>query len=98
MDEKLKNSLLYEFLGTDGMAELRSKVIDVIIEDIRNGFQESDTYIFSPYDVGEELYDTIKDKIIAEVIDEYKEKVRANIEKRMDMMLMGTFKDKETES
>lgn len=71
-----------ELLGAEGVAELRSKVVDMIVDVIRSDFEHSGDYICSPEDIGFEIYEQIKNEVIAEIKDEYKTRVKAYVDKK----------------
>lgn len=82
INEVLKKSILYELLGAEGIAELRSKVIDVIVDTIRSDFEQNEKYILSPEDISSDIYDDIKNEVLAEIKDEYKERVKTHVDKK----------------
>lgn len=72
-----------ELLGTDGVAELRSKVIDMIVDVIRSDFEHSECYLCSPEDIASDIYDDIKNEVLAEIKNEYKARVKAYVDKKL---------------
>lgn len=56
-----------ELLGAEGLAELRSKVIDMIVDVIRSDFEHSECYLCSPEDIASDIYDDIKNEVLAEI-------------------------------
>lgn len=45
IEKELNNSVLAELLGAKGIEELRSKLIDIICEEVRDQLQNSANYI-----------------------------------------------------
>lgn len=72
-----------ELLGAEGVAELRSKVIDMIVDIIRSDFEHSEDYLCSPEDISSEIYEQIKNEVITEIKDEYKTRVKAYVDKKL---------------
>lgn len=72
-----------ELLGAEGVTELRSKVIDMIVDIIRSDFEHSEDYLCSPEDISSEIYEQIKNEVITEIKDEYKARVKAYVDKKL---------------
>lgn len=73
-----------ELLGEDGVAELRSKVIDMIVDVIRKDFEYSEGYLCSPEAIASDIYDDIKNEVLAEIKNEYKARVKAYVDKKFE--------------
>ena len=71
-----------ELLGAEGVAELRSKVIDMIVDVIRSDFEHSGDYLCSPEDISSEIYEEVRREVLAEIKDEYKTRVKAYVDNK----------------
>lgn len=67
MDEVTKESMLEQFLGSKNMEDLKKKIVNVIVHQIKEDFEESRSYLISPEDVGDAIYTEVIDKIKAEL-------------------------------
>lgn len=83
----LDDTALGKLLGIDGIAELRSKLIDMIVEEVHEQLQQSSSYIISPEDIANDLYTDVVEDIKEEIIAEYKEKVAIAVEQKMKGIL-----------
>lgn len=79
----LDNSVLAQLLGADGVEELRSKLIDVIVEEVRDQLRDSTSYIISPDDICSEIFDRTVNDVYEEVSAEYKKKISEAVEKKL---------------
>lgn len=79
----LDDTVLANFLGVDGIEELRSKLIDMIVEEVHEQLQQSSDYIISPEDIANDLYADVIEDIKEEILAEYKEKVSEAVEQKM---------------
>ena len=84
--EVLEDTVLAKFLGSEGIEELRSKIIDMIVEEIREQLQDSPNYIISPNDICTELFDRAIEDIASQVTEEYKEKINEAVAKKLAML------------
>lgn len=89
MENKQLNNALTQFLDVDGVTELKSKVIDMIVDEIRTQLHESSNYIISPDDIANELYEDVLKKAKEEIILEYKEKIKEIMSKKLGSILNG---------
>lgn len=87
IEKELNNSVLAELLGAKGIEELRSKLIDIICEEVRDQLQSSANYIVSPDDISNDLYEEIINVVKESVMEEYKEKILTQIEGKFAVML-----------
>lgn len=79
----LNDSVLEQFLGADGIEELKTKVVEVIVEGIRNQLRNSSEYILSPHDIYSEIFDRVVNDVYEEIRDEYKQKISEAVEKKL---------------
>lgn len=82
----LEDTVLAQFLGAEGIEELRTKVIDMIVEEIRSQLRDSSHYIVSPDDICVEIFDRAINDIYEEVSSEYKKRISDAVEKKLNMM------------
>lgn len=82
-NEVLDNTVLSQFLGADGVEELRTKIIDVIVEEVRDQLKQSSSYIISPDDICTEIFDRVVNDLYEEISTEYKKKVSEAVEKKL---------------
>lgn len=83
----LNGTVLQDFLGAEGVDELRNKVIELIVDQIRDELSQSYTYIISPDDISNDIYKEVLDGIVEEIKVEYKEKVAEAVQKRLNGLL-----------
>lgn len=87
LEKELNKSVLAELLGIEGISELRSRLVDIICEEVRDQLQGSSQYIVSPDDISNDLYEEIIDIVKESVIEEYKEKVLEKLDGKFAVML-----------
>ena len=75
LDEVVKESMLEQFLGTENMEDLKKKIVNVIVNQIKDDFSENSYYLLSPDNVAQEIYDDIVDDIKEEIRPIIKEKI-----------------------
>lgn len=86
IEKALENSALYKIFGAEGLQELRAKLIEAVVDEVKDQLAESGDYIVDPDDIAESLYDEIKNAVISEIKDELKAKVMERIEKKLGEM------------
>lgn len=84
INEVLKKSILYELFGAEGVVELKNRIMDVIVEQIRSDFYDADSFIISPEDISQDIYEEVKDEVLSEIKEEYKKRVRACVDKKFE--------------
>lgn len=87
IDKTLNDTPLYSLLQADGMAELRSRVIDTIVERVRDDLEDSRLYLISPDDITDALNNNIIEDALEELKEEYRDKVKNFMRKSLDSML-----------
>ena len=75
MDNVTKESMLGQFLGSENMEDLKKKIVNVIVNQIKDDFSENSYYLLSPDNVAQEIYDDIVDDIKEEIRPIIKEKI-----------------------
>lgn len=75
MDDVVKESTLEQFLGFENMEDLKKQIINVIVNQIKEDFEESSHYLIAPDDVADAVYREVIDEIKSEVKPIIKEKI-----------------------
>lgn len=75
MDNVVKESMLEQFLGAENMEDLKKKIANVIVNQIKEDFEESRSYLISPDDVADAVYRDAVEDIKKEVKPIIKEKI-----------------------
>ena len=70
-----ENGVLMEFLGVDNVERLKREITDAIIRQVINDLHESYDYIISPDDIVDDFY--------KDIVETAKEKIRAEVEKKL---------------
>ena len=68
--KEISKTPLYSLLGADGIGELKSRIIDIICDQVQKDLRDSSYYLISPDDVN----DTLGENIVHEAIDELAKK------------------------
>lgn len=84
INEVLKKSALHEWFGEECITELKNRIIDTIVEQIRSDFYNADNFIISPEDISQDIYEEVKNEVLSEVKEEYKKRVRACVDKKFE--------------
>lgn len=82
----LENTILAQLLGAEGIEELRTRVIDIIVEEIRDQLRDSSNYIISPDDICNEIFDRTVNDLYEEISSEYKQKVSEAVQKKLETL------------
>lgn len=75
LDNVVKESMLEQFLGAENMEDLKKKIVNVIVNQIKDDFEESRSYLIAPDDVTDAVHEEVVDEIKAEVKPIIKEKI-----------------------
>ena len=70
IEKEISKTPLYSLLGADGIGELKSRIIDIICDQVQKDLKDSSYYLISPDDVNE----TLGENIVQEAIDEFNKK------------------------
>lgn len=73
LDLRLKDSLLIQFLGEDNVEEMKKRVVDVIVDRVREDLSDYCEFLIDPDDIVEHLMD--------ETIDRVQDRVQEKLEK-----------------
>lgn len=68
IENEISKTPLYSLLGADGIDELKSKIIDIIVRQVEADLRNSHYYLISPDDIN----NTLQENIIEEAIQEIK--------------------------
>lgn len=75
LDNVVKESMFEQFLGSENMEDLKKKIVNLIVNQMKDDFEESRSYLISPEDVGDAVYTEVVDEIKTEVKPIIKEKI-----------------------
>lgn len=75
LDNVVKESMLEQLLGAENMEDLKKKIVNLIVNQIKDDFEESRSYLIYPEDVGDAVYTEVVDEIKTEVKPIIKEKI-----------------------
>ena len=75
LDEVVKESMLEQFLGAENMEDLKKKIVNVIVNQIKDDFEESSRYLITPDDVADAVYREVVEEAKAEVKPIIKERI-----------------------
>lgn len=67
MDDVVKESMLGQFLGAENIEDLKKKIVNVIVDQIKEDFEESSHYLIAPDDVADTIYREVVEEAKAEV-------------------------------
>lgn len=73
LDLRLKDSLLIQFLGEDNIEEMKKRVVDVIVDRVREDLSDYCEFLIDPDDIVERLMD--------DTIDRVQDRVQEKLEK-----------------
>lgn len=86
MDKILSNTMLFTLLGEQGINELRSKLIDMIVDEVHDQLHEHTEYIIDPEDIREIVSNKIEVAVEAQV-QEYKDVFYEQFKKAMELKM-----------
>ena len=87
IEKEISKTPLYGLLGAEGIEELRSKIIDLIVKQVKKDLSGSAYYIISPDDITDTLNESIVQEAIDEIKDEWKDNVKTYMNKKLEEML-----------
>lgn len=74
-------------LGSDGIDELKSRIIGIICDQVQKDLRDSSYYLISPDDVNETLEENIVQEAINELKEEWKDKLKEYMSKKLEAMM-----------
>lgn len=89
LDKQISQTPLYGLLGAKGIEELRSKIVELIVDQVRDDLEHSSYYIIDPDDINETLNENIIEEALADIKAEYKEKVKKYMSVQLEKLLNG---------
>lgn len=87
IENEISKTPLYSLLGADGIGELKSRIIDIICDQVQNDLKDSHYYLISPDDVNETLDNNIVQEAIDELKVEWKDKLKEYMSKKLEAMM-----------
>ena len=83
----MSNTLLKDFLGADNVEDMRKRIVDVIVEQVREELHGSYHYIIDPDDVNSELFDRIVSQVVDELKAEYSKAIKEAVAKKFGKLI-----------
>lgn len=87
IEKEISKTPLYSLLGADGIGELKSRIIDIICDQVQNDLRDSSYYLISPDDVNETLDNNIVQEAVDELKEEWKNKLKEYMSKKLEEMI-----------
>lgn len=87
IEKEISKTPLYSLLGSDGIDELKSRIIDIICDQVQKDLRDSSYYLISPDDVNETLEENIVQEAINELKEEWKDKLKEYMSKKLEAMM-----------
>lgn len=87
IEKEISKTPLYLLLGADGIGELKSRIIDIICDQVKSDLRDSSYYIISPDDVNETLGENIVQTAIDELKEEWKDKLKEYMSQKLEAMM-----------
>lgn len=63
IDFRLKDNILIQFLGEDNIEDMKKRVVDVIVEHVKDDLNSYCEFLIEPDDIVECIVDNIVDKV-----------------------------------
>ena len=77
------SNFVIDFLGAENIETLKEKVIEIIISQIKDDFENSQEYLISPYQV-QDIFDEAITEVKSEIKENLKERLKSQIEKHIE--------------
>lgn len=87
IEKEISKAPLYSLLGADGIGELKSKIIDIICEQVQRDLRNSTYYLISPDDVNETIGENIVQEAVDELKEEWKDKLKEYMSQKIEAMM-----------
>lgn len=91
IENKISKTPLYSLLGADGINELKSRIIDIICEQVREDLKNSYYVLIDPDDINETLGNNIVQEAIDELKEEWKDKLKECMNQKIEAMMNGLY-------
>ena len=89
IENEISKTPLYSLLGVDGINELKSRIIDIICEQVREDLKNSYYTLIDPDDVNETLGNNIIQEAIDELKEDWKDKLKECMNQKIEVMING---------
>ena len=87
IEKEISKTPLYSLLGSDGIDELKSRIIDIICDQVQKDLRDSSYYLISPDDVNDTLGENIVQEAIDELKEEWKDKIKEYMSQKLEAMM-----------
>lgn len=87
IENEISKTPLYSLLGVDGINELKSRIIDIICEQVREDLKNSYYVLIDPDDINETLGNNIVQEAIDELKEEWKDKLKKCMNQKIETMM-----------
>ena len=87
IEKEISKTPLYSLLGADGICELKSRIIDIICDQVQKDLRDSSYYLISPDDVNDTLGENIVQEAIDELKEEWKDKIKEYMSQKLEAMM-----------
>lgn len=87
IEKEISKTPLYSLLGSDGIDELKSRIIDIICDQVQKDLRDSSYYLICPDDVNETLGENIIQEAINELKEEWKDKLKEYMSQKLEVMI-----------
>lgn len=89
IEKEISKTPLYSLLGADGIDELKSRIIDIICDQVQEDLRDSSRsyYLIDPDDVNETLGKNIVQEAIDELKEEWKDKLKEYMSQKLEAMM-----------
>lgn len=87
IENEISKTPLYSLLGADGIDELKSKIIDIIVRQVEADLRNSHYYLISPDDINNTLQENIIEEAVQEIKVEWKDRVKEYMGSKLSDLL-----------
>lgn len=87
IEKEISKTPLYSLLGADGISELKSRIIDIICDQVQSDLRTSAYYLIDPDDVNETLEENIVNEAVDELKKEWKNKLKEYMSQKLEAMI-----------
>jgi hypothetical protein len=87
IEKEISETPLYSLLGADGIGELKSRIIDIICDQVQRDLRNSTYYLISPDDVNESIGENIVQEAVDELKEEWKDKFKEYMKQKIEDMM-----------
>lgn len=63
IEEANTNNLLIQFLGAENIEDMKKRIVDVIVEQVRDDMQHYSDWLINPDDIAERIVDDTVEKV-----------------------------------